>query len=113
MISGSVSYWVFAGVPENKVRKIKSQQIIDAVVRKTGITHDEMKEKSRKRRIVLARQLCYAFLRKHTKLPLNDIADLFLGQDHTTVIHSINTINNGVATDEEIKELYESIEQSL
>lgn len=113
MISGSVSYWVFAGVPENKVRKIKSQQIIDAVVRKTGITHDEMKKKFRYRETVLARQLCYSFLRKYTKLSLNEMGALFGGQDHTTVIHSINTINNGVATDEEIKELYESIEQSL
>ena len=58
-----------------------------------GFSLAELQTKSRCREIVFARHICSYFLRNHTKASLKKIGDLF-NRHHTTVIHSITTINN-------------------
>ncbi len=72
--------------------------------------------KSRKRELVFARQLIMYFMRKYTKMSLKSIGSEFAGtsngkkKDHTTVIHSIRTVNNLMDTDEGIRTQVKHIE---
>lgn len=60
--------------------------------------------KWRKREVVFARQLCYYFFLKFTKLPLESVGDTFgLAQDHSTVIHAKDTVQNLYDTDKKIR----------
>lgn len=49
---------------------------------------------SRKREIVQDRQICHYLVKEKTKISLSEIGLKFGNKDHTTVIHSIKTINN-------------------
>lgn len=53
--------------------------------------------KSRKRELVLARQLSMVFMKRHTKYSLSRIGRVF-GKDHTTVLHAENKINGFIDT---------------
>jgi len=74
-------------------------QVLDVITSHFQIPFEELIKKCRKRNIVIARQFAYYFLRKRTLLTLKEIADIFGGQDHTTCIHGITTINDLVKTD--------------
>lgn len=91
---------------------VKQGFIIDAVCRKFGVTEEELKSRVRKRRIVEARQVCMYLLKKKTKLTLKAIGDLF-DRDHTTVMHSDQTVKDLMAIDKEYKIAVEDIEEGL
>jgi hypothetical protein len=80
--------------PEKKVINGLSNKIIKIVSDFYGVSFEEMKDKTRKRDIVTARQVCMAMQKKHTILSFKVIGKMFGDRDHTTVIHSINTVND-------------------
>ncbi len=59
-----------------------------------GVTWDEVKSKSRKREIVLARQLYCFFARKHLHTTYKVIGEDIGGRDHTTAIHGARTMED-------------------
>jgi len=70
----------------------KLSEIVEGVSKSIGYTIDEIKSKSRKHRIVVARQICYFIAVKDERFTLKDIGQFLGGRDHSTVIHGINTI---------------------
>ena len=69
-----------------------SLKIRDTVCLVCNVTWDKVQSKSRKREIVLARQLYCFYMCFYTKLSLKRIGETIGGRDHTTVIHSRQTI---------------------
>lgn len=57
-------------------------------------TYEAVAVVTRKREIVYVRQMMMFFLAKYTCLTLESIGDMFGGKDHTTVIHSVDTIKD-------------------
>lgn len=53
----------------------------------------DLKSKSRKKEVVYPRQLAMFLAKEYTDLPLKSIGYHFGGRDHSTVIHSIQSIN--------------------
>lgn len=87
--------------------------IIEAVEKYFGMTLPEMKRRRRKRKFVLSRQMIAFFLCRYTKLKVMDIAEL-LEQDHTTVIHSRETIKDLLFTgNSEATSAVEAIENEV
>lgn len=68
-----------------------------------GFTPEQLKEKNRRAKRVEARQICMYIL-KSKKLLTVDIGRFF-DLDHTTVIHSVNAVNNRIETDPEYRAL--------
>ena len=68
--------------------------------------------KRRTREIALARQMTLFLARNTTKLSLKTIGE-FYKRDHTTVIHSVQTIRNLIDTDSQIKEEVEYLKSIL
>jgi chromosomal replication initiator protein len=77
------------------------------------VAYDRLLTKTRKREVVLARQITMYFAKKFTKQSLKTIGDHFGGFDHTTVIHSCQTVENLMETDSEYKENLLEIQQKV
>lgn len=86
--------------------------IIDAVVIALGVERSLLRSRTRIRHIVEARQIAIYLIKKNTTMSLAQIGKMFGGRDHTTAIHSINTVKN-LCLDETYKQRLLKIENLL
>ncbi|MEF2229944.1 MAG: chromosomal replication initiator protein DnaA [Pseudodesulfovibrio sp.] len=70
--------------------------ILEFVCKSYSLSEDELKSKSRKRQIVLARNTAFYLARKHTELSLKDIGD-HLGRKHSTVLKGITKVEREIS----------------
>lgn len=70
--------------------------IIDFVCKSYSLSEDELKSKSRKRQIVLARNTAFYLARKHTELSLKAIGEK-LGRRHSTVLKGITKLEREIS----------------
>ncbi len=69
--------------------------------------------KSRKREVVMARQMAMHLSKKMTDKPLKVIGEAFGGRDHSTVIYSCNTALTLLESDTNYRRVAEEVEQKL
>lgn len=86
------------------------EYIIQVVCDWYGITRREIELKTRRREIVMPRQIAMYLLYKYTRLSLQKIGTLFLGKDHTTALHSIGTVEDLMDTDARYRETVQALE---
>lgn len=65
------------------------------------ISIELMKAKTRKREVVVARQVSMYLAKEFTNMSLKSIGAHFGGRDHSTVIHAITTVNDMMDTDQQ------------
>lgn len=78
-----------------------------------SVPENKVREKTRKKEVVLARQISMFFANKLTKSSLKTIGLHFGGRDHSTVIHACTTIEQAVLNDITIKELVENLKNKI
>jgi chromosomal replication initiator protein len=83
---------------EQIVQSVESKQVGIEEVQKYvseyfGLTVDDLKDKTRKKEIVIARQIAMYFAKEYTGFSLKSIGYHFGGRDHSTVIHAIQSVN--------------------
>lgn len=91
---------------------ITPDKIIEIVCDHFKLAVKEVQSRSRVREFVYARNIIFYLLRKHTKMSLKSSGELF-GRDHTTVIHGIETLNNLMYTDTDVRSEVELIEEKV
>ena len=67
--------------------------IIEKVCNHYNVTANEVNSKSRKRELVVARQVSMYLAQKYTKMPTSRIGKLIGGRDHSTVLHSCTQVS--------------------
>ena len=87
--------------------------IVEKVCKHYGVNQQSVFSKSRKRDYVQARQISMYLAQKHTKMPASRIGQLIGGRDHSTVIHSCNTIEKRLKIDKGFMAELSSIENSF
>ena len=87
--------------------------ILEKVCQHYGVPQQQIFSKSRKREFVQVRQIAMYLAQKHTKMPASRIGQLIGGRDHSTVIHSCNTVEQRLKVDNSFAEEMNSIEQSF
>jgi len=92
---------------------ITIDDISKAVCHYLNIAENKIREKTRKKEIVLARQLAMYFSKDLTKSSLKTIGLHFGGRDHSTVIHACNSIEQMRNNDLSMKELIDSIRNKI
>jgi chromosomal replication initiator protein len=92
---------------------ITIDDISKAVCHYLNIAENKIREKTRKKEIVLARQLAMYFSKELTKSSLKTIGLHFGGRDHSTVIHACNSIEQMRLKDLSMKELIDSIRNKI
>lgn len=98
--------------------KIDNQALtIDDVVRVIcshyDVTEQQIMGRTRKREIVLPRQVLMYLADKHIRMPASRIGRCVGGRDHSTVIHSLNLISGKIKNDKDFSNEIQAIEQEL
>lgn len=69
--------------------------------------------KSRRRDLVVFRQMIYYFAREHTTLPLIEIGKTTFNQDHATVMHGVKMISDLISIDKEYAKIVNELQYQL
>ena len=77
------------------------------------VPYEKLLQKTRKREIVQARQITMFLAKAFTKNSLKTIGEHFGGRDHTTVIHSCQTVKDLMDTDVLFKESVIELQQKV
>ena len=86
-------------IVKNKKKKININYIQEIVSKFFNISIEQMKDKARKKEIVIARQVAMYFSKDFTNNSLKSIGFHFGGRDHSTVIHAVQSVNDMIDTD--------------
>ncbi|MDO7876621.1 chromosomal replication initiator protein DnaA [Hymenobacter sp. ASUV-10] len=78
-----------------------------------GISVDLLKDKTRKKEVVTARQVAMYFAKHHTSHTLKTIGFHFGGRDHTTVMHSVQTVSDLVDSDKKFREQVDELRKKF
>jgi chromosomal replication initiator protein len=78
-----------------------------------NIAENKIRDKTRKKEIVLARQIAMYLSKELTKSSLKTIGLHFGGRDHSTVIHACNSIEDAKLRDMSVKELVNSLRTQI
>jgi chromosomal replication initiator protein len=89
---------------------ITPEKIIETVCEHFKLTFKDLQSRSRVREFVYARHIIFYLIRKHTKMSLKSSGEMF-GRDHTTVIHSVETLNNLMYTEYDVRSEVERLEE--
>lgn len=90
-------------VIKNFIKDIETEVGIEFIQKSVseyyGIQTEDLKAKTRKKEIVIARQVAMYFSKEFTNHSLKSIGYHFGGRDHSTVIHAVQTVNDMIETD--------------
>ena len=87
--------------------------ILEKVCKHYNVEQRQVFSKSRKRDFVQVRQISMYLATKYTKMPAGRIGQLIGNRDHSTVIHSCNTIEKRLKIDKAFSAEISSIENSF
>jgi len=87
--------------------------IIDVVAKFFGVSPSDILGSRRSRDVVIARQCAIYLTRKMTNDSFPEIGAAFGGRDHTTIMHSVNKIENDLKTDETLQANIALLEKSV
>jgi len=105
---------VLSGLMNNFSQKsITPKTIIEAVSKFYDISLPDLTGKSRKKELVIPRQVAMYLMREEIKTSFPTIGNEFGGRDHTTAIHACNKINREIKQEERRKQEVDSICQII
>lgn len=114
-----LNYMAIPGIPKSTNRdRSKLFRVFDPEVTiKTICEHFDMslvglQIKCKKREVVIPRQVIMYFLTEYTDMTYKQISAIF-NQDHTTAIHSKNTIRDLISTDEAMKARIDELKKQI
>jgi chromosomal replication initiator protein len=99
---------------DRSVNPLTATAIINIVYDHMGCDVSLIKSKSRDHElIVFPRQVSHFFLKKLTKLSLDQIGEKAGNMHHATVLHGIRTVQNHIDCDKSVKKMIEELEGKL
>lgn len=111
-----INYFAVPGLKDrNKMPiriKVDKEIIIRTICEYFDIHRWQIESHKRDRKYVIPRQIAFYYLRRLTSLKCKQIGEI-LNRDHTTVIHSIEMVNDLSATDMEYKNKLEEVGEMI
>lgn len=102
---------------KNIVKDIESEVGIDYIQKTVSdyfnVSLEDLKSKTRKKDIVIARQVAMYFSKDYTDHSLKSIGYHFGGRDHSTVIHALQSVSDLVDTDNKFKDSVEELKKKI
>jgi chromosomal replication initiator protein len=99
-------------VPAAASRPLTAEQIMERAAVNFGFSPVDLRAKSRRQPLVLARQVAMYLCRELTDLSLPQIGSLF-DRDHSTVLHAVDKVKSLIQTDHEVFERVTALSQEL
>ena len=104
-------------VMKNIVHDIETEVGIDYIQKTVAeyfnLKAEDLKAKTRKKEIVIARQVAMYFSKEYTNHSLKSIGYHFGGRDHSTVIHAVQTVNDMLDIDARIRQSVSDLKNKL
>ena len=100
-------------IVKNTKKEININYIQEIVSKFFNISIEQMKDKARRKEIVIARQVAMYFSKDFTNNSLKSIGFHFGGRDHSTVIHAVQSVNDMIDTDSVFKNNIEEINKRI
>ncbi len=94
-------------------KEVTVENIQELVAEHFSVEVENLQGKTRKRSIVIARQLSMYLAKKLTDKSLKAIGENFGGRDHSTVIYSCRTVQDLMETDAMIKDTVTELEKKI
>ncbi|MBL3656431.1 chromosomal replication initiator protein DnaA [Fulvivirga sediminis] len=102
---------------KNIVHDIETEVGIDYIQKTVSeyfkVDVESLKDKIRKKEIVIARQVAMYFSKEYTNHSLKSIGYHFGGRDHSTVIHAVQSVNDMMDTNAAFKSQVEELRKKL
>ncbi len=98
---------------DTQVRKITIEAIQRTVAEHFGMRVPELKQKNNSRQIVVPRQIAMFLAKQMTEASLPEIGRQFGGKHHTTVMHSINKIDEQRKQDKDLNRTVNKLMETL
>ena len=102
---------------KNIVHDIESEVGIDYIQKTVGeyfqISVDQLKDKTRKKEIVIARQVSMYLCKEYTNHSLKSIGYHFGGRDHSTVIHAVQSVSDMMDVDRKFSESIDELKKKM
>lgn len=93
--------------------QLSEQKIINVVADYYNLAPTQLVGKVRTGQIALARHIAMYLIRINIDVPLTKIGNAFGGRDHTTVMNGIEKVENMLKTDESLKAVINTLQNSL
>ncbi len=100
-------------IVHNSVKEISIDYIQKVICDHFDLQVEKIHSNTRRREIVIARQLAMFFAKKHTKASLASIGTQCGKRDHATVLHACKTINNLIETDKSFKSMVDELDKKI
>jgi chromosomal replication initiator protein len=98
---------------DRKTSTLTIETITKVVCEHLGVAENKIRDKTRKKEIVLARQIAMYLVKELTLSSLKTIGLHFGGRDHSTVIHACNTIEELKIKDSTFNNVIEEIRNKI
>jgi chromosomal replication initiator protein len=92
---------------------LSPEAIRQRVAHEWGVSVDGLTSKKRTKELTVPRQVAMFLIRELVDMPLVEIGKLFGGRDHSTVIHSINKVEEEVNADPPLRARIDAIRASF
>jgi chromosomal replication initiator protein len=92
---------------------ITVEKIISEVSTVYGVNPDDIRSNKRSASISIARKVAIFVVRKITDMPLQTIGTEFGGRDHSTIVYSISSIEDGMKKDPNLKSLVDDLIKNI
>ena len=104
-------------VLKNFVTEI-NKEVTPEVIQRTvadyyNLEVEKLASATRRRQVVLARQISMFLVKQHTDQSLKSIGRMFGGRDHSTVLYSIKTVKDLMETNDEIRKSLGELERKI
>jgi chromosomal replication initiator protein len=88
-------------------------KVQEVVARRWGVTPEGLRSKARIKTLTVPRQIAMFLARELLQMQLVEIGQAFGGRDHSTVIHSVDKVQNQLQRDRQFRERVDSARQEL
>jgi chromosomal replication initiator protein len=99
---------------EARSRSLPSiEKVQEVVARRWGVTPEGLRSKARIKTLTVPRQIAMFLARELLQMQLVEIGQAFGGRDHSTVIHSVDKVQNQLQRDRQFRDRVDSARQEL
>lgn len=98
---------------ESNTQDVTPKVIIDVISRYYNVSVDDLLSGKRNKEIVFPRQIAMYFCRILTDYSYPEIAEVFKGRNHTTIMHGVNKITDTASIDSELRSTLEELKNTI
>ena len=98
---------------DSNTQEVTPKIIIDVISRYYNVSVDDILSGKRNKEIVFPRQVAMYFCRILTDYSYPEIAEVFKGKNHTTIMHGVNKITDTASIDSELRSTLEELKNTI